>query len=505
MEWLSPTTYWNQTNGQPSFPALHRSREADVLIIGGGITGMTAALHLKQAGRQVVVVEAGRIGAGTTGGTSGHLDAHPDQGAKQIIKDFGEDAAREVTKAREEAITQIETWCENFAIDCDFQRIPAYLYSESERGAKDLEEECDYLKRLGLAADLVSIAPLPFGNSGGVRIENQGRFHALKYLSALAAQVAGGDCAIYEHTKAQPPEDGEPSTVKFENGKTITAKTVLVCTHSAYLGLSQFDLRVAPYQSYVMTVRVEDELPDALFWDDAEPYHYTRRASSDDPNLIIVGGCDHKTGQGDDERDAFHHLERFVRQRFTVQKIEQRWSAEFFEPADGLPYVGRVPTMNHVYLSTGYAGTGLTFGTAAGRLLSDLVLDRPSPMADIFSPSRIKAIAAGGSLIKENLNAAKHFVLDRFTGESIDSLEEVPPGKGRLVKYEGKQWAIYRDDEGGVHVLSPVCTHMGCHVQWNEAEKTWDCPCHGGRYSCLGERLYGPPPHDLEVQALAEL
>jgi Rieske Fe-S protein len=254
-----------------------------------------------------------------------------------------------------------------------------------------------------------------------------------------------------------------------------------------------------------MTVRVEQELPDALFWDDAEPYHYTRRATTDDPGLIIVGGSDHKTGQGDDERDAFHHLERYVRQRFAVQKIEQRWSAEFFEPADGLPYVGRVPSMKHVYLGTGYSGTGLTFGTVAGRLLADLVLDRANPMSDIFSPSRIKPLAAGGSLIKENLNAAKHFVLDRFTGDSIESLEEVPPGKGRLVKYEGKQWAIYRDDEGAIHVLSPVCTHMGCHVQWNEAEKTWDCPCHGGRFSCLGERLYGPPPKDLEEQALAEL
>lgn len=505
MDRISPSAYWNQSNGSPAYPALPKSRETEVLIIGAGITGLTTALHLKHAGRQVVVVEAGCIGAGTTGGTSGHLDAHPEQGASKLIKDFGEEVAREVTKARMQAIDQIETWCQNFAIDCDFQRIPAYLYSESEQGAKVLNEEGESLKRLGLIANPVSMVPLPFGNGGGVQIADQGRFHAVKYLEGLAAQFSGGECSLYEHTKVLPPEDGSPCIVKIEGGKEIRAQAVLVCTHSAYLGLSQFDLRVAPYQSYVLTVRIEEELPDALFWDDAEPYHYIRRAASDDPGLMMIGGCDHKTGQGDDERDAFHQLERYVQQRFTVQKIEQRWSAEFFEPADGLPYVGRVPLTKHLYLGTGYSGTGLTFGTVAGRLLADLVLGQSSPMADIFRPSRVKPLAAGGSLIMENLNAAKHFVLDRFTGESIDALEEVPPGKGRLVKYEGKQWAIYRDEEGAVHVLSPVCTHMGCHVQWNEAEKTWDCPCHGGRFSCLGERLYGPPTKDLEEQALAEL
>ncbi len=411
-----------------------------------------------------------------------------------------------MTKARIEAIDQIETWNRDFALDADFQRIPAYLYSESNKGSKDLEEECEALERLGLSVSQVSTAPLPFGNSGGCKIENQARFHSLKYLQGLAANISSEDCAIYEHTPARPPEDGEPCTVEIQGEKKLKANVVLVCTHSAFLGLSQFDLRVAPYQSYILTVRVEDDLPDALFWDDAQPaYHYTRRASTGEPDLLIIGGSDHKTGQGNDERDAFHQLEQYIRQRFSVRKVEQQWSAEFFEPADGLPYIGRVPMKKHVYLSTGYAGTGLTFGTMAGRLLADLVLDQPSPLADIFSPSRLKPLAAGSALVKENLNATKHFVVDRFTGESIKSLEEVPPGKGRLVKYNGKQWAIYRDESNAVHVLSPICTHMGCHVQWNEAEKTWDCPCHGGRYSALGERLYGPPAKDLDQQPLDEL
>lgn len=506
MDWISPSTYWHQASSKPdpTYPPLNQQIQADVAIIGAGITGLTAAMHFKNTGRRVVVLEAGRVGAGTTGGTSGHLDAHPDQGARKLIKDFGETAARDVTEGRMAAIGRIETWCQEYSIDCEFHRIPAYLYSESDSGAKELMQEHEALQRLGLTTSWLPQVFLPFPNRGGFRIDDQARFHSLKYLHALAEQIHGNHGAIYEHTTAHPPEDGEPCIVETDGGKVV-AKDVLVCTHSAFLGISQFDMRIAPYQSYVITARVEHEIPDALFWDDAEPYHYIRLASASDPRLLIIGGCDHKTGQGGDEREAFDQLEQYARQRFPVQNIEQRWSAELFEPADGLPYVGHVPSAKHLYLSTGYSGTGLTFGTAAGQLLADLVLERSSPLAEIFSPARLKPMAASGNLLKENLNVAKHFVADRFTGDSIESLDQVLPGEGRLVKYNGNQWAVYRDEQGAVHVLSPVCTHMGCHVQWNEAEKTWDCPCHGGRYSAMGERLYGPPPHDLPEQPLAEL
>jgi Rieske Fe-S protein len=264
------------------------------------------------------------------------------------------------------------------------------------------------------------------------------------------------------------------------------------------LGVSQWDTRVHPYQSYVIGARVNDTVPDALFWDDAQPYHYIRKASSQEPDLLLIGGADHKTGQGANERDHFTKLEDYAAERFSIKSIDYRWSAEFYEPVDGLPYVGRVPGREHLFLATGYAGTGMTLGTVAGKLVADLILNRDNPLATPLNPGRVTMRASAGTFVSENLNAAYHYVADRFAGERIESIEQVAPGTGRLVTLQGKQRAVYRDASGHPYILSPVCTHAGCIVQWNEAERTWDCPCHGGRYTAEGKCFYGPPPHDLE-------
>jgi glycine/D-amino acid oxidase-like deaminating enzyme/nitrite reductase/ring-hydroxylating ferredoxin subunit len=502
MDWLTSRSYWHATASSPEdFPRLDRPIETDVVIVGGGITGLTAALYLANSGRQVVILEAGKIGAGTTGGTSGHLEALPDQGVRKLIRDHGETAARTVTQARLAAIDQIENWSRDLDIDCDFQRVAACVFSETAEGAEELQRECEATRCLGLTATCGRTIGLPFSVAGGFRVERQARFHSQRYLQALARHLQAQGCLIFEHTPAQPPKDGEPCVVETEQAQ-VAASDVLVCTHSAYFGLSELDLRVAAYQSYVLAARVNSDICDALFWDDQRPYHYFRPASSQDRRLLLIGGEDHKTGQGDDERDAWARLEAYARRRFSIQSIEHRWSAELFEPADGLPYIGRVPFSRHLYVATGFSGTGLTFGTVAGELLADLVMQRPSDLADILTPSRLKPLASAPRMIAENFDAAKHFFVDRFGGSSLHSVDDVPRGEGRLVRFGGRHNAVYRDHHGTVHALSPVCTHAGCHVQWNDAEKTWDCPCHGGRFSPQGERLYGPPAKDLERRSL---
>ena len=488
---------------QTDYPPLKGDVVADVAIIGAGITGLTAAMHLADAGKRVVVLEAARVGSGTTGGTSAHLDTMPDQGAGVLIQDFGEAAARAVTEARMSAIAQIESWCRKLSIDCDFRRIPAYAFSESAEGAEELTDECENARRLGLDATMVGQPAMPFAH-GACRIGNQARFHSVRYVQGLAKALHARGVAIHESSRAQPPTDGEPCRVETPGGR-VSATDVLLCTHTCYMGITHVDTLIAPYQSYVLTARVAERIPDALYWDDARPYHYIRLASSDDPRLLVVGGADHKTGQGGDEREAFARLETYVRERFDVASIEHRWSAEYLEPADGLPYIGRILTASHVYVAAGFSGTGLTFGTVAGKVLADLHLGRESELAKIFSPSRFKPLAGAANYLSENMNVARRFVADRFGGDSIDSLDEVRAGEGRLVRHRGSQWAVYRDQQGAIHVLSPVCTHAGCRVQWNEFESTWDCPCHGGRFSALGERLYGPPPKDLGTKALDEL
>jgi glycine/D-amino acid oxidase-like deaminating enzyme/nitrite reductase/ring-hydroxylating ferredoxin subunit len=495
MDFLTPESYWLETSlPDPTPQATALPDRVDVAVIGAGITGLTAALHLHRAGARVAVIEAGCVGAGASSGTSGHLDADPDQGARKLIADFGDEAARSMTHARMAAIQQIEDWVHAFQIDCDFARVPGCNYAEDPQQISDLDAEAEAMGKLGLSIDTAMPIGLPFRTAGGFRIANQARFHPVNYLRGLAQQLPAG--SVFQHLRAEPPEDGKPCTVKTERGP-LKADRVLVCTHSAYFGASELDIRVAPYQSYVLVARVEEDLPDGLFWDQMEPYHYWRRATGHDPHLVIVGGADHKTGQ-QNEQQALSKLEHYLRQRMNVVSIESRWSSEYFEPIDHLPFIGLVPGTKHLYVATGLSGTGLTFGTMAGQILADLALGRDCPLADIVTPSRVNVMAGAKTFLFENTNVAIHFVMDRFKGDAHRSPEDLRPGEGALLMQDGQQIAAYRDPQGKLFLKSPVCTHLGCHVAWNELESTWDCPCHGGRYAATGERLYGPPPHDLD-------
>jgi glycine/D-amino acid oxidase-like deaminating enzyme/nitrite reductase/ring-hydroxylating ferredoxin subunit len=515
MDYLSPNSLWlDDDAGTRSSDRMTEPFDSDahveIAVIGAGITGLTTALHLKEADKRVAVLEAGQLGAGTTGGTSGHLDTVPEQGPDELLDNFGRRDAATTVAARREAIDQIETWCEQFAPSAQYARIPGYLYTEAAERSGSFSIIAARLNELGLDVTETTDVPLPIDPAAGIRVERQARFHPMHYLRGLAGAVDGGSGSVHLHTRLlRQPIDGSPCELETSRGP-LTADHVVLATHSGFMGISQLDLRVAPYQSYVMAVEVEDDAADALYWDDESPYHYTRLASAEEPHVIIVGGADHKTGQADDHsqraaadtRDHFTALERYVDRRWRVRAVRRRWSAEFFEPADGLPLVGRMPLSKHIYAATGFSGTGLTWGTVAGRVIADSILHRDNPMARLLSPARIKPVAAATDFVKENTNIARRFVMDRFSGERIDSLESIQAGEGKLVRIEGNRVAAYRAPDGQLHVLSSVCTHAGCVVQWNPAEQTWDCPCHGGRYTATGERLYGPPPADLETLAI---
>ena len=497
MQAAAHSSYWQQSAGPevPRFMPLEQDLTVDVAIVGGGITGLTAARLLKESGQRVAVVEGLEIGAGTSGFTTGHLDASTDEPLSRMISNFGEHSSRQVVTACRDAINQIESWCEEFG-DCEFQRIPSFQFTEAPSALEALRAQGTAARRLGLRALLVQHVPLPFSCAGAVRIEQQGRLHSLRYLHHLAKQVHGGGSAVFENTSARPPEDGKRCTVETTGGK-LTAGSVFVATHSPFLGISSLEFRVFPYQSYVIGVHVGDQVPDFLFWDDADPYHYLRLASPADPGLLLIGGEDHKTGQERDERKCYDALEQYARDRFSVRSIEHHWSAQHYHSADGLPLAGRVPGQEHVYVATGFAGTGLSLGTVAGKLVANLILGRSDPLEEILSPGRLTPLASAGEVISENLDVARQFLGDRFAGPTLDSPREVPPGKGAIVAADGKRQAVYRDPMGRLYSFSPVCTHAGCIVHWNDAERTWDCPCHGGRFTAEGKRFCGPPPRDL--------
>ena len=499
MQPLSPQAYWyDLPAASPVSGPLDGDRETDIAIVGGGITGLTAAMHLADSGQRVIILEAGVVGGGTTGGTSGHLDVHPEQGFDKLLGDFGAADARLMTLARQNAIDQIERWSREWSPDCDFVRVPAYLYAEDDAGTERLAREHQAAEQIGISASMAREVPLAGRATAALRLDRQARFHPLAYLRGLARRLREAGVEICEQTRVlKLPDDGEPCTIETDRG-TVRARAVILATHSTFLGITTLDARVAPYQSYVIAAEVDDDLEDALFWDLASPYHYIRRAGSQTPAVYLIGGEDHKTGQAD-ERECLAKLEEYARSKFRVRSIRSRWSAELFEPADGAPLIGRVPLSQHLYLATGLSGVGLTWGTVAGRLLAARVLGSRDQLSDVVSPARLKPVAAGSSLARENLNVARHFVMDRFGAPELDSLHELGSGEGMIVKHDGQLAAVHRDAAGELHACSAICTHAGCVVQWNSSEQTWDCPCHGGRFRADGQRLYGPPPADLNA------
>lgn len=476
----------------PSYPPLDDDVRVDVAIVGAGITGLTAARQLVREGKRVAVLEQHQVGSGTTGGTSAHVTQVLDLRFKDLRSKFGRDNLRVVVDSSRAALEMIASLVEEDGISCDFARIPAYLYTEHPDEVSSLEEEVEAANEAGLPASLVREVPLPFPVAAAVRYEDQARFHPLSYLASLARTVHANGGRIYEKTRVVSVESGEPCRVKTERGM-VTADSVLFATHTP-AGFSLLHAELEPMRSYAVAALLRNgKPPDGLFFDTEDPYHYTRRYG----DLLIVGGKDHKTGEGDPE-ESYRALEEYVRQRWDVESIDYRWSAQFYDPPDGLPMIGRAVTSGHVWLATGYSGVGLVFGTLGGMLLADFALGRENPWAEVYKPSRIKPLAAGPKVAKLGLETAVAFVKDRVTIPKVQGLSEVPVGEGQVVEIGGEKMAVYREESGTVHAVSPVCTHALCIVHWNSAEKSWDCPCHGGRYSPDGQVLEGPP-----VKALA--
>lgn len=471
----------------------------DAVIVGAGLTGLTTALLLQKQGKQCVIAEAYTLGYGTTGGTSAHLNTFFDSTYADVEKDFGQDGAKLLAKCGKEAFALIDSNIKEYNIDCDYEILDGYLYSENEDEAKVLQEILEASKRAGVEvaeADTNGIN-VPFKTS--ICYKGQGQFHPLKYIFKLAEAFVNAGGVILENTFIRDSsfEDGIHTVI----GDSIKLKaTNLVYATHLPPGINVFDFNCAPYRSYVIAVRLtnEEDYPTALSYDSKDPYHYLRTHTTDGKKYLLVGGEDHKTGH-DDPEAAYKALEEYVRQYYNVAEVSYKWSSQYYVPADQLPFIGEMPLgYDNMYVATGYNGNGMMFGTISGKILSDLITGKESPYADLFSTRRIKPVAGFTDFVKENADVAYRFIADRLSSDDVDSLKEIQAGTGAVVKYKGEKLAVYRDDEGNVSALNPVCTHAHCIVCFNQSEKSWDCPCHGGRFDTDGKVLTGPPRRDLQ-------
>jgi glycine/D-amino acid oxidase-like deaminating enzyme/nitrite reductase/ring-hydroxylating ferredoxin subunit len=491
---------WIETGPeQPAFDELAEDVRADVAVIGGGIVGITTALLLTEAGASVALLEADRLVHGVTGHTTAKVTSQHGLIYDRLRSRFGADAARTYGDANETALRWIAERVERDGIECDFRRRSAYAYATSSSERSDVESEAEAASNAGLPARMTDDVPLPFAVEGAVRFDDQAEFHVRRYLVALVETLAAGGCRIFERSRAVEVDSHEqPATVKTAGGRVI-ADQVVVASHYPFLDRSLAFARVHPERSYAILCRIAGTPPAAMLISAGSPTRSVRAVRVDGEELLLVGGEGHRTGTGGDTEERYRRLEAFAREHWDVRSVDYRWSAQDNTTVDGVPYVGLLsPREQRVFMATGFAKWGMTGGTAAALLLSDRLLGRENGWASLFEPNRLNLRASVPRLVKENVEAGLRFAGDRLTKPGRRAIEDLRPGEGDIVRLHGEKVAGYRDDDGTLQAVSPTCTHLGCQVNFNAAERSWDCPCHGSRFAPDGSVLQGPAVHRLE-------
>ena len=494
------TSIWMDTAETPSQSRLKESIRTDVCIIGAGIAGLTTAYLLGREGRSVVVLDDGLSGGGMTGRTTAHLTNAFDDRYLEIEKLHGEEGSRLTADSHTAAIDKINKIITVEKIDCDFEWVDGFLFCGPEHTVDLLDDELAASHRAGLTrVEKVARAPIDSFNTGpALRFPRQAQFHPLKYLAGLVKGGMRDDGRVFGQTHATKIEGGSQARIETSHGPVVTSDVVVVATNTPVNDRVAIHTKQAPYVTYVIGVRVpKGSVTRGLYWDTGDPYHYLRLQRENDYDVLIVGGEDHKTGQANDGNERFGRLERWTRERFPqVLEVEYRWSGQVMEPVDGLAFIGRNPLdEDNVYIATGDSGQGMTHGTIAGMLLSDLIQGRKNKWEDLYSPSRIR-LKALPEYASENINVAGQYA-DYVTAGDIKSEDELKPGEGAIMREGVSKIAVRRDENGNVHKLSAVCPHLGCIVGWNSTEQTWDCPCHGSRFSAEGRVYQGPANSNL--------
>jgi glycine/D-amino acid oxidase-like deaminating enzyme/nitrite reductase/ring-hydroxylating ferredoxin subunit len=510
------TSVWMQTADVAQGLQLGADVRADVVIVGAGIAGLTTAYLLTKEGKRVVVIDDGPVAGGETCRTTAHLSNALDDRYYELERLHGEAGARLAAESHTAAIDRIEAIVNEESIDCDFARVDGYLFVPPGDGPAQLGDELRAAHRAGLTAvEHVERAPVDsFDTGAALRFPRQAQFHILKYLNGVAAAVRRGGGEIYTQTHASKIEGGkEEARIETSHGATLTAGAVVVATNSPVNDTLAIHTKQAPYRTFVVGARVpRGSVPQILLWDTLDPYHYVRLQREDDGegenesgvyDVLIVGGEDHKTGQEDDAEARFGRLEAWTRERFPqVESFAFRWSGQVLETVDGLAFIGRNPLdSDNVYLATGDSGHGMTHGTIAGILLTDLILGRANKWAELYDPSRKPwSLSAAKDFATENLNVAAQY-RDYVTPGEVSDASEVRAGDGAIIRRGLTKVACYRDESGALHEHSAICTHLGCVVQWNSTEKTFDCPCHGSRFHPADGHVVNGPA----INALAEV
>jgi glycine/D-amino acid oxidase-like deaminating enzyme/nitrite reductase/ring-hydroxylating ferredoxin subunit len=497
---------WLATTPPTAYPALPIGVHVDVAVLGGGIVGLTAAWLLKQAGYKVAVIDARSIVTGVTGNTTAKVTALHQLIYRHLVDHAGEERARLYAHANLSGIEEIATLTSLLGIDCDFTWANAYTYADTDEQVPAIEAEVEAAVQIGLPAKLVHSCDLPFPIKAAIELPNQAHFHPRRYLLALAAKIPGDGSHVFEDTTALDVHDDSPCVIQTSNGP-LTARRVVIATHQPFLLEGFYFARMHLKRSYALGVRLDGPVPAGMYIsaDEGEcDFHSFRPARDDLGPLLIVGGAGHRTGHEHDTAARLRQLEEDTRRRFPVTRVDYRWATQDNVTLDRLPYVGRLSRgSDNLFVATGFGGWGMTNGTAAAMLISDLIQGHDNPWEELYSPRRVELISSAGRIMRDGARTAAAFIGGHLRLPGSHDPADIAPGEARIIQQGWMKVGAYRDPAGRLHVVSPICTHLRCVVRWNTAETSWDCPCHGSRFDPDGCVLQGPAVRDLPTVNLS--
>ncbi|BCB06026.1 FAD-dependent oxidoreductase [Bacillus sp. KH172YL63] len=495
----TPEPYWRETAALPSFKKLDQNIKPDVTVVGGGIAGMTTAYLLAKGGKKVALIEAGRLLNGTTGHTTAKISAQHGLIYDELIHHFGEEFARKYYRSQTKALQFIKETVETLHIDCHFSHEDSYIYSTSDHYAKKVAKEYEAYQKLGINGELVNELPIDMPINNAVVMKDQAQFHPLKYLKALIDAYTSMGGQIFEGTAAKTINEGNSTQVVTADGYHLDSEYAVICTHFPfYDGMGFYFTKMHAERSYILGVKAKNTFPGGMYLSAEDPVRSLRAAiGQSGEELILIGGEKHKAGQGRDTTEHYDALKAFGEEVIGVEEVRYRWSAQDLITLDKVPYIGKL-TEKHssIFVATGFNKWGMTSGTLAGQILSDQILGNHHIYADLYTPSRFTADPSIKHFIMENTNVAVEFISGKL---QIPTMKpgELKKGEGAIVNHKGRRCGGYRDEAGKLHLVDATCTHLGCETEWNHGDHTWDCPCHGSRFSIDGTVLEGPAKEPL--------
>ncbi|GAA3389271.1 FAD-dependent oxidoreductase [Streptomyces roseoviridis] len=496
-------SYWMETAPGSAYSGPAGDLEVDVAVVGAGIAGICAAWELARAGRRVALLEADRVAAGVTGYTTAKLSVQHGMIYARLRSSFGAEQARLYARSQQEAVEQVGRVAAELGIDCELETAPSHVYTERPDAVDGLREEADAAREAGLPASFVEETELPFPVAGAVRVEGQAQFHPRKYLLALVADLVRRGGVVHERTRVVSLHEGEPCRLTTEQGTEIVARDVIVATHYPVFDRALLFSRLEPRRELVVAAELPADLaPRGTYLTHEHDTRSVRTAPlSDGRRLLIVTGESFTPGDGE-VGARYERLAAWTGEHFPQARVTHRWAAQDNSSTDGVPFVGRFhPGSRHVHVAAGFGGWGMSNGVMAGRLLAARIAGEELPWSALYDPGRFH-VRETASLMKLQGSVVKHFVGDRLASSHVDEVEQIPPGTGAVVRVGGRRCAVYRDEQGTAHSVSARCTHLGCLVHFNDAERAWECPCHGSRFAPDGRVLQGPAVRPLEPRPL---